>query len=905
MLLTGTALAPLHAQQAAPPATEQAPAQPGAAAPPAAAPAEAPPAWTPPPKGEREITVTGKRPRGSVVGDIPPEITMSPLEIRALGASTLNELLQTLEPQTRSDRGRENSQPVVLLNGKRVSSRREVDSIPPEAIERMEIFPEEVALKYGYRADQRVVNVVTFERFRSKIGEAGYGFATAGGRDNYRVGGNYLRIDGETRWSFDAEYQHSGALYESERNLLRTGQGAPFDLAGNIGPFSSAAGAQIDPALSALAGTPVTIAGVPAGAASGRPSLADFRPGANLANETDTGGFRTLLPASDRISLNGTVSRNILGDVSASLTAAYLRNDSDSRLGLAPASLVLPAGNPFSPFSSDVRLYRFLNPADPLGRETDSQAAHLGISLTGALSKWIWSFTGNYDRATATGFTDTGADVPALQARLNAGDTTANPFADQSFTLRERDEARSTNSSADAQLVLSGALFKMPAGEVSASLRGSAETRDFSSESRRGGVEQSQDLSRDRGTVQANLDVPLARRGTGGISGIGNLSINFNAEAEQLSDFGTLRTFGYGLTWTPVKQLNLIASFTDEDGAPTVQQLGDPFVVTPNARVFDFVRGETVEVSRITGGNPDLRADNRNVFKLGLSARPFEKKDLSFNFTYTRSRTKDTIAAFPPATAEIEAAFPDRFSRDAEGRLTRIDSRPINFARHDQEDLRWGVTYSRPLGKGPPGNFNIRFAPAGGPPPDLPPGATQVRISPDSARGRQIEGMLSRLIFGFQHTWRLQDEILIRPEGPELDLLSGSALNSRGGQPRHELEAQAAAFHRGLGARLTASWRSGTTVEGFGSGARAGAGDLTFSSLATVNLNLFVDLGQRLGVAKYPWLRGARLSIGVNNLLDSRQEVRDSAGKTPFSYQPAFLDPLGRSVNISLRKTFF
>jgi phosphoribosylformylglycinamidine (FGAM) synthase PurS component len=33
--------------------------------------------------------------------------------------------------------------------------------------------------------------------------------------------------------------------------------------------------------------------------------------------------------------------------------------------------------------------------------------------------------------------------------------------------------------------------------------------------------------------------------------------------------------------------------------------------------------------------------------------------------------------------------------------------------------------------------------------------------------------------------------------------------------------------------------------------------------------------------------------------------VRDAAGATPISYQPAFLDPLGRTVRISLRKLFF
>jgi hypothetical protein len=74
----------------------------------------------PVPEGEaKAITVTGQRPRGSVIGNIPPEITLNQLDIRAYGAATLDELLQSLSPQTRSGRGRGDQQPVVLLNGKR------------------------------------------------------------------------------------------------------------------------------------------------------------------------------------------------------------------------------------------------------------------------------------------------------------------------------------------------------------------------------------------------------------------------------------------------------------------------------------------------------------------------------------------------------------------------------------------------------------------------------------------------------------------------------------------------------------------------------------------------------------------------------------------------------------------
>ena len=109
---------------------------------------------------EDGIVVTGQRPRGSVVGDIPPERTYDSRDVRATGATNINELLEALAPEIGSARGRGGGRPVTLLNGQRISSFRELRDIPTEAIQRVEVLPEEVALKYGYRADQRVVNIV-------------------------------------------------------------------------------------------------------------------------------------------------------------------------------------------------------------------------------------------------------------------------------------------------------------------------------------------------------------------------------------------------------------------------------------------------------------------------------------------------------------------------------------------------------------------------------------------------------------------------------------------------------------------------------------------------------------------------------------------------------------------------
>jgi outer membrane receptor protein involved in Fe transport len=82
--------------------------------------------------------------------------------------------------------------------------------------------------------------------------------------------------------------------------------------------------------------------------------------------------------------------------------------------------------------------------------------------------------------------------------------------------------------------------------------------------------------------------------------------------------------------------------------------------------------------------------------------------------------------------------------------------------------------------------------------------------------------------------------------------------------------------------------------------------DLTFSDQTRVNLRLFADLGaQRDLVREFRFLRGARVSLIIDNLFDSRVDVRDASGETPLNYQPFLVDPLGRTVRISLRKLFF
>src|SRR5258708_198373 len=168
---------------------------------------------------EADIVVVGQRPRGSVIGDIPPENTLDARDIRATGATNINELLDALAPQIGSTQGRGGGAPVLLLNGQRISSFRELRDIPTEAIQRVEILPEEVALKYGYRADQKVVNIVLRQRFRSTVAQLAGTTATEGGYDAASGDLTRLMIQRNGRTQLNLHATGNTMLTEAERNI--------------------------------------------------------------------------------------------------------------------------------------------------------------------------------------------------------------------------------------------------------------------------------------------------------------------------------------------------------------------------------------------------------------------------------------------------------------------------------------------------------------------------------------------------------------------------------------------------------------------------------------------------------------------------------------------------------------
>lgn len=861
-----------------------------------------------------EIVVTGQRPRGSVQGDIEPDIVLDAEALRTYGAGNIEELLTALEPLTRSNRGRGDNPPITLLNGRRVSGFREIRGIPFEAIERTEILREEVALTYGYTADQRVVNIVLKPQFDAVTVQGRIGGPTQGGRTSTELEGNYFRIDEGTRYVLDIERSGDSAVFEDEREISRFDREQPFSLAGTVAgllvppandPNGAPVRSELDPRLSALVGSPVTVATVPGSAETGVPSLADFVPGANQAITDDATAFRTLLPRQSGTEISGSVTRDLNSTTSGTVRASIEDTSSYSYLGLPGVTLTIPGGVPGSPFAGDTILYRYLNRPESLDRQVDTLEAEVATVLDGFLGDWRWTFTGNYNLTETETETGRGLNTDPLQEAVTARDPSINPFGPLPANLLPPladDTARSVSQLLSGEVVFAGDLYELPAGGINTTITVGADTRSLDSESFRSGVDTETSLSRDRARVLANMTLPIAERDGEFLGWIGDLSLNANVGYEELSDFGGLATLGGGVNWSPVEPLSLNASFTLEDGAPSIQQLNNPLVLTPNVQIFDFATGQTVTVTRTDGGNPDLLSDSRTVLRGGFNLRPWSERDLTFSSNYTYQKLEDQVASFPTITPDLEAAFPERFVRDDTGQLISFDARPVNFAEAERQEIRTGLNFSMPFGTPTPqaeGASDRRGGPRAGGRFGGGPGGG-FRGGGRGGRGPQQQPGQGRFNISLFHTVRLQDEITIRENLPVIDLLDGGAVGGSGGQPRNEIQLQGGVFRNGFGTFVNANWREGTQVEG-----GTGGEDLFFSDRTTVNLNAFVDFNQRQSwVERFPFLESARMNIQVQNLFDERQNVTGADGLTPAGYERDRLDPLGRVVSINFRKLF-
>lgn len=808
-----------------------------------------------------DIVVIGDR-QNLPLANLLAESELDENGIAAYGADNVGDLIEQILLQV----GDQGDGPLLLINGLPANGLNDLSDLPTEAVSKIEVLPRKAAALLGSNPTRRVINVIIKPDHKQVTTSAYTGFATAGG--GLVAGGELglLKLAGGDRRSVTLEAAHVEPLLESARNIGSMAGPAFYDLTGNVIPFPFGAG-EIDPALSALAGSAVSVAGVPAG--NSAPTLANFAATAGQPNFTDIGNSRTLLAQQDRVAANINLTNRYSPRTQLSVNFNGEYSEGSALLGRTSALFQLRPTSAFSPFSQDVLIARYLG--EPLRQDRETRGVGASVRLNTELGKWKLSLLSNFIHRSTDTVSERSVDIAALEQAIRAG--TANPFgiaqADIAALAPLRDKARLRSSTGRTQLLLNGSPFALPAGPVQSTLRLEWQADRLNSRTAGPTSDFSRKLKREEEVAHLSLNLPLFGQTAG--TGFGEIGGELFGALRHVTGADGLRDYGGAINFQKGSALMMRVGFVEEEVAPPTYGLNDPVIIIDNFRSYDFVRQETVLVRYLTGGNAALPIEKRQTQSISATVRPFGDLGLTWNAEYQRVATKNVFAALPPVNAEVQLAFPDRYIRNAAGELIQIDARPVSFARNLREQIRWGI------------NFNHTF-----------------RKSPGAADTDNIKLTSGTRVNGYvNHNWALQNTRLARAGLEEVDLLDGGAVGYGGGIPRHSVQFGGGAVRDGAGVQMTGNLHSASRIR---SGSLADPTEITFQSRLTVDVRTFVNLGPMFPNSRIA--KGMRAAAEVENLFDSKQRVRDENGAVPERYQPFLIDPLGRTLRLSLRKVF-
>lgn len=916
-----------------------------------------------------EIIVRSGRLRGQLFVDQAPLLQLDETAIAAEGVTSITDLIAQISARTGSARGRGGGGgPVILVNGIRIGNFREFSNYPPEALARVEVFPEEVAQRFGFPPDRRVINLILKDNYSNRQADLEFEVPSRGGysRNEQQLG--LLKIADGGRINASIQVEDTTLLTEDERGIPQADGSVP-----------------------------------------------------TTASDPDPARFRSLLADTFGLEANVAWAKAII-DSGTSLSANlnYERSESRSLDGLNTVLLTGPTG---------ANAVRTFGAETPLARRSSTDTVSTAGSLTRPIN--AFRLTSTFDGSLAETETEidrrlTAQQLAVFQNAAQAGTLALNgPLpanTDNGFDL-----ARSRSIAGNSLTTLNGALGNLPAGELLATFDIGIDWQRIESADTRSATDVA--LTRRNFSAGTNLVIPLTSTREEFADALGTFTLNLQAGIEDLSDFGVLGDWNAGLTWTPVDGLDLSATYIWREVAPGLTALGNPQIVNLNVPVFDLVRGETVLADVTTGGNPDLVAETQRDWKFAANWElPFWDNS-RLTVEYIRNRSDDVVSAFPQITSAIEAAFPGRVTRAPAapgeiGRLIAVDRRSVSFAETRADRIqftfstngsigapaegqggpgsgRFGgggggaaaapqpappTTGAPPAGPGGPRAGGMGFGGGAAPTPEQReqfmafrarlcaddgqafleklvaaidsgadisaefPGIDPARLAPMLARLRGADGTIdpARLTEMRTRSCSLDPALLGgpaagggapaagggAPAGPPVfnplaqrsfsgwryffNLthtieLQNEILIAAGLQPLDQLDGDAtSAFGQ---PRHSSRLEAGLFGKGVGfrlSGIYTGTTRLDGAVGASdlffddiATFNLRVFANMGEVTGKNEgFLKDFRVSLVADNLFDAQRRVRDSTGETPINYQPFVIDPLGLYLGIDLRKLF-
>ncbi len=560
---------------------------------------------------------------------------------------------------------------------------------------------------------------------------------------------------GKTKLLLFGSWYERNAIHARDRDLTRTVDRR--DEGGlNMGSFS------VPGIIATGAGAQILREGVDIPA-----SAADYRPLDFAEDPFNFAGYVTTVPAFERKTFMANVSHDLTGRVR--IWGELLYSGTEFRSRVAPAFWAVSGGplfdaavagphNPVAPDPLFFQAYRSFELGN-VAVDYEKEALRGLAGLRGKLGNtWNWEtallrIEFDLDQK-VSGVSDQRLLIPSID------DGSFNPFA-RAFTSGpipgqpggSFDNAAALRAAAVSPVnryeegltswdfKVRGEPFELPAGFVSlaAGLEAREETVDadiaelFESGNNIGWVPgESYDADRAVRAVFAEARIPLFK---GGADGSGRLEMTVGGRYEDYEDEGDDPVSGLtvensydstvyraGLSYDPVRALNLRASFGTAFRAPTLHEgfantggfisISDPDPSTP----------PTSLVSVNLDGNPDLDPEESQNLNLGFTFEPDPGRGLRLSVDYYHIVREDAI--FPGAQALVNenragqgpgfgapgnydpgAPFADRITRNAAGTITGIDALWLNAAEIETDGILYELSYRWAAADG--GDFEV------------------------------------------------------------------------------------------------------------------------------------------------------------------------------------------------------
>ena len=680
------------------------------------------------------VSVTGSRIRRVDQETANPVLTVRREAIESSGYMTAGELLQQLPnvagagmttgdnsyggtgASTISLRGLGTQRTLVLINGIRYYA-GDINALPANMIERIEVLKDGASAVYGSDAIAGVVNIITRTNYTGVEFSAYYGASDKGDSQTQ----NYQATIGKAfdNGSFVAglNYGKQDALWRTDRDWSNTSQALSFGqpvFAGSStvpnGRYAVArpVAAALDPSLDCTnpGNTASTVYLTRRDGASGT-APGDFRCyiASGATNDSyEFAGETQLGTPQDRYSLFLNGSYDITPSVTFFADGFYTHTRSDSTLASDPLlagnyGVVASAGGIYNPFGADITNFSVrLVDLGPRIRTYDRDDTQVTAGLRGVLGNFNWdsgfTFAKQQQRITKTG----SIYLPALQNAIGpsfidgngvarcgtpgaviSGCSPINVFgplsrdvlAGISPTLINLYDGEQTSWFAN----VTGDLFGLPAGPVGAAFgyeyryQKSDFRPDFLLANR---MVDATPEAQSKGNYDVNelyaefsvplrADKPLAR----------TLNLSAGVRYSDYSSFGDTTNGKLGLEWRPMQDLLLRATYADIFRAPTISDLyGGQTGATPT--VNDPCSGAAAGTGSCSavppgfigerqppatnGSNPNLQPETGRATNIGFVYNPSFYSPLSISLDFWHYRIDDAIVA-PGAQTILDLCY--------------------------------------------------------------------------------------------------------------------------------------------------------------------------------------------------------------------------------------------------------